>query len=238
MPRALPFAILLAVAIVLGAGAGSAGAGSVTNPPCAGGSDPNHNVVAIGDSITLQLTDALHYDFAAHSTPISVNGHCSYRIDQLRPFLQIYAASLPNLRDVFFFGGTNDAWKYQNDSTWKLSWTINELHAAVHDIHDKRPKACVFLVTVRDFDYNTPRYHQAVSAINPEIKSIAANTTRTYVIDWASVAARHPDYFASGFNGLIGHVNDKGAAALAAMYLSAEQAHASTCTGPLPPGVS
>jgi hypothetical protein len=182
------------------------------------------------------LTDALHYDFAAHGDPISVNGHCSYRIDQLRPFLQIYAASLPKLRDVFFFGGTNDAWHYQNDTSWKLSWTINELHAAVHDIHDKRPKACMFLVTVRDFNYNTPRYHQAVLAINSEIRYIAAHTQRTYVIDWASAVAGHPEYLKP--HEVIGHVSDKGGAVLASMYLNAEQAHASTCTGPLPPGVS
>lgn len=214
--------LLIGLALLLPA---AVSASSVGDVPCAVPGDPPRNVVAVGDSITMQLTDALHWDFALSKDPISVQGHCGYRIDQLRPYLQYDAAGLPNLRQVFFFGGTNDAWTYKNNPSWQLKWSINELHAAVHDVIDKRPRACMFLVTMRATTAFGQRYADMSYAINNHIQSLASAFPRVYMIDWAAVVRQHPEYLKD----FIGHVTEEGARVLASMYWYMHNAYAQSC---------
>jgi hypothetical protein len=214
---------------------GSASASSVDQIPCNGTGDGPRNVIAVGDSITLQLTDALHWDSVLAHDPISVHGHCGYRIDQLRSYLKWDAALLPHLRQVFFFGGTNDAWRYHNDAVkglgskgWRLQWSIDELHAAVHDVIDPRPRACMFLVTVRDWYLPGYAYfHKAAVRLNTEMKSIADAFPTVHLIDWNRASQGHPEYFKDG----IGHVTAAGAKVLAGIYQHSHDAWNSACRG-------
>jgi len=222
-------AAVLAVAACTAAliGPPVASADSVSSPPCNGTADPLRNVAAVGDSITMQLTDLLHWDFAANGDPISVQGHCGYTIKQLRNFVRLDSAGVPHLRQLFFFAGTNDAWGFYNDSGWALQKdSLNELDGAVHDLIDKHKRACMFLVTVPHIA-SLPRYDLAATAIDNKIRSLDQGSSRVFTIDWATASQGHPEYFKD----FIGHLTPQGAQQLANLYLWYHNGWGSGCRG-------
>jgi hypothetical protein len=173
--------------------------------------------VAVGDSITYMSTDEILNRFSAAGWSGGVAAISGYRIDQMRPYIQYVAAGVPNLRRMFIYLGTNDAAQYSGVDA-RLTRAIGHLHAAVHDVIDVRPKACVFLVTLRDFNYNTPDYHHAVVTLNREMKTVIDPAfSRVYVIDWNAIS-NGKDWFTDDFLGIIGHLNQTGQYALADNY--------------------
>jgi hypothetical protein len=191
--------------------------------------------VAIGDSITHVSSDEILNRFFAAGWPGAVIGIDSQRIDQMRPYIQYVAGYTPNLRRMFIFLGTNDAWQF-NNGTFRLDWSIDELHAAVHDVIDRRPKACVFLTTIKAFNFPTaPRFYLAATALNNEMKKIDAAFPRVFLIDWNQLSNNKP-WFAD----FIGHPNQAGQNALADFYrwFGTTADTPSRPCGPIPHGVS
>jgi len=176
-----------------------------------------YRAVAIGDSITFNAsypTPYIQRQFDAAGWAGVVEGRIGYRIDQLRPIIQWDAAGNPALQRMFIEGGYNDAGKYSSDASWELSWSVNELHAAVHDVIDRRPNACVFLVTLNDAKPYNAKYAYAISVLNQHMRQIAAAFPKVHLIDWRVLSAGHTDWFAA--DGI--HLTAAGGEALANNY--------------------
>ncbi len=173
--------------------------------------------VAIGDSITNQSSDEILSRFYMAGWPGAVYGVDSQRIDQMRPYIQVVAQGTPSLQRMFIFLGTNDAWQYQGGKQ-SLSTSVLQLHAAVHDVIDVRPKSCVFLVTIHDFWYvgggiDTTRFHNAAMRLNSEMKKIDSAFSRVFVIDWNALSTGQ-----NWFVDAVGHLNQTGQDHLADYY--------------------
>jgi hypothetical protein len=173
--------------------------------------------VAIGDSITWELaTDGnLKQKFLDAGWDWGYVGLWGHRIDQIRPSIQYSAGYTPQLRRMFLNIGANDASKYRDDTSWQLSWSVNELHAAVHDVIDIRPNACVLLVTLTKKPGETGRRATAVNTLNTHIKQIDAAFANVHVIDWAHFAAADPARYVDT-DGI--HTTPAGAEYLANLY--------------------
>jgi hypothetical protein len=170
--------------------------------------------VAIGDSITEQSRDEILNRFLISGWPGDVLATSGYRIDQLRPYIQVAAAGSPDLRRMFIFGGTNDAWQYHNRA-WDLNASLLHLHAAVDDVTSRRPNACVFLATIHDLDLPvTERFHWAATVLNSEMREIARELPKVHMVPWNYNSQSHPEWFSD----FIGHLTQDGQWALADHY--------------------
>jgi GDSL-like lipase/acylhydrolase family protein len=201
--------------------------------PGAPAADANPTNVAIGDSITRVSQEEILNRFYAAGWPGQVIAADGRRIDEMRPFIRAVAHNTPSLQRMFIFLGTNNAWQCQN-ALYSCNQSLKDIHGAVHDVIDIRPKACVFLVTVKEFNFaDKPAYFYESVALNNEMRSLDRAFPRVFLIDWNKITVDKNiklDW--------IGHPDQTGQWILSDYYRAygtAAGTAAHPC-GPIPPG--
>lgn len=177
---------------------------------------------AIGDSITDQSRDEIGAQFKSAGWNYGIAAQGGQRIDQMRDELQAAVADEPNLQRVFINLGTNDVAQIQAGN-YSLQSAKDQLHAAVHDVINVRPHACVFLVSVKVMPGSSSTWTYAANELRQDMKDIVAAFPNVYLIDWDYLSKPHDggpgedNWFDTSFYGLP-HLTQAGQNSLADYY--------------------